>query len=537
VYKVLLVDDEAIVREGIRERIDWKALGLICAGDSENGMEAMEAVDRLQPDIVLTDINMPFVDGLELTRYIVEQHPLTKVIILTGFDDFTYAQQACKLRVHDFILKPITALELRKVLEKVKAEIDEEKRKLEDLGRLKRQLNESLPLLKERFLERLVTSSVHGRERDERMAYFHISLNGPCYMSLVIDIDQFPEDHGNTDKELLRFAVYNMVHEVLETETGSVVFRNRDEKVIAILSGDEAEPLYDKVQLMSEKVRHLIESYFKFTVTVGIGRPCSSIKELPKSYESALSALEYRFLLGTNKVISIMDMEGHRISSEENQQEWEQRLISSIKTGTEQELIKMLQTVIQHYRTSFPSMQRCYIHIQRLIISIIRALSDLGLKEEEVFGGNVNPITYIYDVQTLEEMESWLIDCSRHAIRRITENRNDFCENQVREAVAYLKEHYSDETLSLAKICKHVHMSTSYFSSVFKSRTGKTFVEYLTAERMEKAKELLKLSSLKTYEIAARVGYQDPHYFSMLFKKIIGDTPTEYRQKCSAEKA
>jgi two-component system response regulator YesN len=538
VYKVLLVDDEAVVREGIKDRIQWSELGLDCIGDCENGMEAMEAVDRLRPDIVLTDINMPFVDGLELTRYIMEHYPLTKMIILTGFDEFTYAQQAIKLRVHDFILKPITAAELKKVLEKVKAEIDGEKRKREDLDRLQKQLNESLPLLKERFLERLATSSVRSKEAAERLDYFNIMLPGPSYIALSVDIDQFPEDYGRQDKELMRFAVYNVVQEVAERENGSAVFRNRDERMLVLLSGEE-DSLYDQAQWISENIRQLIEEYFKFTVTVGVGRVGGSLAELPFTYESALSALEYRFLLGINKVISIMDMEGNRArsTSEEEQQEQERvhKLTSCMKTGTELELKEAVEEVINHYRTAFPSMKQCYTHIQRLIITVIRAIDDLGLKEEDVFGKGVNPITHIYAFQTLEELEEWLHDHCRDAVRQIVANRNDFCENQVRNAVAYLKEHYPDAELSLAKVCRHVHMSTSYFSSVFKTRTGKTFIEYLTGARMEKARELLKLTTLKTYEIAAKVGYQDPHYFSILFKKHTGDTPTEYRQKSSAD--
>lgn len=535
-YKVLLVDDEVVVREGIKERINWSELGLVCIGDCENGMEAMEAVDLLLPDVVLTDINMPFVDGLELTRYISEHHPFTKVIILTGYDDFSYAQQAIKLRVKDFILKPITARELHKVLEKVTAEMNEDKRKREDLDRLKIQLNESLPLLKERFLERMATSSIHHREREERIRFFRIALNTPYYLAIAIDIDYFPKDHQNADKELLRFAMFNVIQEVIEQEVGSIAFRTRDEKVIVILSSEDEEPLFDIAQSVAEQMRHLIESYLRFTVTIGIGRSCKSLNHFPQSFESAMAALEYRFLLGTGKVISIMDMEGHHAAtSGEYQEDWERKLISCMRTGTESELKLTLQTIIQQYKNSFPSIQQCYIHIQKLIISLIRDLNQLGLQEVDIFG-EVNPITHIYQFQTLEEMEVWLFDCCRHAINTIVEQRDDYCSSQVRAAELYLKQHYSDEDLSLSRICKYVHMSTSYFSSVFKSQTGKTFVEYLTGERISNAKELLKFTSLKTYDIASRVGYQDPHYFSMLFKKITGDSPTEYRQRCSAEK-
>lgn len=536
-YKILLVDDEAGVREGIRRRIAWQEHGFDCVGDYENGFEALEAAERLAPDVVLTDINMPFMDGLELTRQLAERCPHTKVIILTGFDDFDYAQQAVKLKATDFILKPITASELTAVLQKVRGELDAEKLRRENLDLLKRQLHESLPLLKERFLERLVSADIGLREAEERIAYFMLPLRGPDFIVFAADVDRFAESHPEADRELLRFAVYNIVQEIAGREAGAAVFRTREEKIICILSGEGADALLDKAQQLAEEIRHAVETYLRLTVTLGIGRPETGLRDIRRACRSALAALDYRFMLGTNRLISIMDMEGRREGGDAVPSSWEKELYIGVKTGTREEVRRAIASIFSHLKTSNLSINQCYIHIQKILISLMHTLDELGGSAAEPFGDRVNPLTDIYAFKTLEDIESWLHDTCLRAVGRIADARNDLAEAQIRRAEAYIRENYHLQELSLKSICQEVHMSSSYFSALFKQHTHKTFVEYLTAMRIEKARELLKFTDLKTYEIAAKTGYADPHYFSILFKKTTGETPSEYRQKTAVEKS
>jgi two-component system response regulator YesN len=557
-YKIMIVEDEAIVRKGIKERIDWEEHGFICVGDFENGLEALEALETLRPDIVLSDIYMPFMDGLELAREIHGKYPFTKVIILTGYDDFEYARQALKLKVYDYILKPITANELRNLLDKVKREMDEEMRRREDISLLKSQLHESLPLLRERFLEGLVSSEVNPAEVDKRLVFFNIELPGPDYVVIVVDIDDdgvlrnarrfFVNDTGahdgrvnytqtDGDGELLRFAVYNIVGEIMgisSTENNipqGAVFRNREGVVCAILSGAGAQYLYEHSQFVSEQVRQSVEKYLKFTVSVGIGRPCCGLADIPRSYNSAISALDYRLLLGKNKVIPVTDMEGNRQEMSGDRTEWGKRLVSAIRTGTGTEVEQIIDEMIQYFRASYIPVDRCYLHIQKLIVSLMNLLAEWDGDELAISNGSGNPFTDIYHLKTLEELAAWLKNTCRKAIEYIAGKRSDLNKMQVINAEQYIMENFGNHGISLQDVCKHVVMSTSYFSSVFKSYTGETFVEYLTRVRIDKAKELLKFTDLKTYEIADKVGFADPQYFSVAFRKQSGNSPTEYRQK------
>ncbi|MFF2482989.1 response regulator [Paenibacillus sp. NPDC058071] len=537
-YKIVLVDDEAVVREGVRERIAWDELGFECVADCENGVEALEAIARLAPHVVLTDINMPFMDGLELTREVTERFPDTKMIILTGYDDFEYAQQAIKLKVNDFILKPITAAELTVVLQKVRSELDEQKKSKEDLEQLQRQLRESLPVLKERFLERLATSKVGSRELEERIRYFQIDLPGPVYTALAVDLDRLEQiGTGAADRELMRFAVFNIVQEMMEGVRSSAVFRTRDEKVLAIVSGENEPQHRERIEELAERIRHAVQQFLKLTVSVGIGTETTALAHVSASCQSAVSALQYRLLLGNNQVISISDMEKKSRTQVNSSSEYDRKLIAGIKTGTAAEVELAIDGAIEDYRSAMQPIDRSYIRIQRTIILLMQALDEIGCSESDTFGPGVNPVTDIYKLRTLDDIGEWLKEACRRAINSVTSARDDQCRRQIDEALAHIHQHYGDGELSVKAVSRLVHMSVSYFSAAFKSRTGKTFVEYVTGIRMEKAKELLKFTSLRTYEVALQAGYPDAQYFSVLFKKHTGLSPTDYRNKTAAERA
>jgi two-component system response regulator YesN len=533
VYKAIIVDDEPLVRSGLRNTINWQEHGFELVGDYTNGVEALEAVELHKPDLVLSDIYMPFMNGLELSGRISAQYPYIKVIILTGYDEFEYAQQALRLKVHDFILKPITARETQELLDKVKREMDEETKRREDIGRLHNQLTQSLPLLKERFLERLVVTGIGAQSLDERFAYFGLPRLSPRYLVMVLDIDDFGEPKSGSnegDRELLRFAVYNILEEIVQRENGHL-FRTREERMAVIVSGQtEDDPLYEKAFRIAEVARHHTERFLKFTVTVGVGRSCVSPEQLPASYKSALSALEYRFLLGKNRVLSILDLEGH-VSAGEYHVDWDRKLASTLKTGSEQDAVTLIELIVKDLKSSLLPLDACLLQIQKIVFALLNTLQELGLTESGAAGGQQILFTGMFRFKTLDEVESWLKTVVHNAISAIADNRNHLTHMQIVKAMAFIEEHYADEGISLQELCRHVLMSTSNFSLVFKQHTGATFVEYLTRVRIEKAKELLQFSSLKFYEIATRVGYGDPNYFSILFKKQTGLTPSEYKDK------
>lgn len=532
-YKVIIVDDEAVVRVGLKNTIDWNEHGFQLIGDYANGREAWEAVEQHKPELVISDISMPFMDGLELAGLISAQYPYIKLIILTGFDEFEYAQQAIRLKVSDFILKPITAKEIRVLLDRVRSEMDEETKRREDLGRLNNQLNQSLPLLKERFLERLVATGLQRAEINERFAYFGLPPISPLYLVLVADIDDFGDREllsYEHDVEFLRFAAFDIFKETLEKDD-VLLFRTREERMVAIVSGQESESLlYEKVFSLAEQVRYHIEKYLKFTVTIGIGRSCDHIEQLPLSYKSALSVLDYRFLLGKNRVLSILDMEGKSSSPLQLDLDWDRKLVSAVKTGSVQDAFQLIENGVAELKMSLAPIEGCFLQMQKVVLSLMNPIQELFQNAEESIEWQ-HKLMDVYKFKTLDEVEMWLKEVVRSVISAIADNRSHLTSMQIHRAVEYIETNYANDKMSLQDLCRHVLMSTSYFSLVFKQHTGETFIEYLTGVRIAKAKELLHNTTLKFYEIAEQVGYQDPNYFSILFKKQTGTTPKDYREK------
>jgi two-component system, response regulator YesN len=539
-YKVMLVDDESLVRVGLKNTIDWPCHGFELIGDYENGRDAWEAIERSKPDLIISDISMPFMDGLELAGAVASQYPYIKMIMLTGFDQFEYAQQAIRLKVSDFILKPITASEIRQLLDKVRLDMDEEFKRHEDRNRLQIQLNQSLPLLKERFLERMVVLGLGKPEIQERFAFFGLPALAPGYVILAADIDDFGEreqlENGYWDEhdaEFLRFAAYNIFEEVAKREN-VLLFRTREQRIVALLSGREEESaLYENAFRIGEEVRHHVEKFLKFTVTIGVGRMSASLEQLPQAYRSALAALDYRFLFGKNRVIGILDLEGNPSSPPPNS-DWSRKLAASVKTASIRDAYRLIEEEVAVLRTSLIPIEACFLHIQMAVLSLMNTIQELSLLDRNPA---LHPQTLmdVYRFKTLDEIEGWLKQIVHSAMETIADNRDHFTSSQMSRAVEYIETNYANETMSLQDLCRHVLMSTSYFSLVFKQHTGETFVEYLTGVRIAKAKELLCHTTLKFYEIAQRVGYGDPNYFSILFKKRTGRTSKEYREMHTKE--
>lgn len=528
-YKVILIDDEDEVREGIKLKTPWQECGFELAGDFENGRDAWEAIDTLKPDAVITDICMPFMDGLELARRIFENCRDVKVVIVTGFEDFEYAQRAIKLKVTDYLLKPLNSEEFTDFLKRMKRELDDDRLRKEDLTRLRSQLHQSLPLLKERFLEKLATAGLTPEEMASEMEAYQLRLAGPSYVAMVGDLDdllQNGKERSDAEMELLRFGVYNIMQEIIEKENGGIVFRTRDLKVAAFYSA-APDQLMLQSQTLAGHVRRSVEKYLKMTLSIGIGRPCLEIQQLTQSFQEALSALDYRFMLGVNRTLSIQDVEFGRSAAADRYNDWEKKLISAMRTGSRTCVSEALKNGFDELKNSGQTVEKAYGVIHKLLAALMNWVDETGLDDTNRIGDDL--FLQIGTMKTLDSIQDLLeVNCYR-ILTDLSSKRSSVIHSQMQQAEQFINDHYMNEELTLNDVCRHLYMSISYFSTLFKQHTGLTFVEYVTKIRMEKAKELLTLTPHKTYEIARRVGYGDPHYFSVIFKRQTGMTPKEYR--------
>jgi two-component system response regulator YesN len=525
-YRILIIDDEPVVREGISQTIDWAALGYELVGACRDGREGLEALETHSPDVVLTDICMPFVDGLELAAWIGERYPTTRTILLTGYDEFEYAHEAVKLRVSDFILKPITAAELSDRLAAVRRELDQERDQRERAARVYEQLKESLPVLRERFLNRLVRNAIDPDEFAHKTEILELEIPGPAYIVLVCD-----RDGSDGDDELTVFAIQRLIESTLAEHRGAVSFSTSSDESVIIVSDEDIDTALSRGLRCAERVSEVIGTQLGNTVSIGVGMAVDSISALPESFRDARTALEHRLVLGENHIITVDQVRGGSETPRAADNSGARaRFIQALKTGEVGESREAIDEIVGDLRRTGAGTDACSVALQRLLAEALNALESLGLEYERVPGLESNPFTALDGLKTLDGMRSWFLEMSENARQLLDERRVRHSRYKAVEAEELIKERYAESDLSLTGVCSALSVSKSYLSPVFKAHTGMTFVEYLTHVRMERARELLTTGDFKTYEVAARVGFRDAHYFSLTFRKQTGLSPTEFRE-------
>ncbi|MGQ7280674.1 response regulator [Brevibacillus thermoruber] len=543
-YTLLLIDDEEDVREGVVREIDWQAYGFAVVGTAENGQEALEKMERSVPDIVVTDIKMPFMDGLELAAVVKERYPTVKIVILTGFDEFEYARKAVKLQIDEYVLKPFSAGELIDALLKVRARLDEEAAEKKNIRLLKEHYQKSLPVLREVFLTSLITRRLPEADIREKAHAYQIDLEGNGFVVGAVSIDRpcVGEDPANRsapppirqawgeDRELLLFAVRNIVQEVVDKHRLGIVFTNNDHVVlIAVHQEREREAVLRKTAAVLEEARQFVEKFCEFTVTAGIGTVTGELADLSFSYEDAVAALDYRVVLGNNRVICVDDVEKRCVEKVRFDERKEHALIRCLKVGTPQELKDILDELFAEIAYARVSIKDYHIYLLEILTAILKAAKGANLDPERVFGENLQWFTDIHKSQTLQETKDRLLHICSGMMNSIASDRQSSYKRLVAQAVEYVKNHYHESDISIHKVCRQLHISAGYFSSIFKKEMNTTFVNFLLQVRMEAAQELLLTTDLKTFEIAERVGYADPNYFSFCFRKKWGMSPKEYK--------
>lgn len=543
-YKVLLVDDEADVRDGLVHEIDWPAFGFTVAGTAENGKEAIDLCERLVPDVVITDISMPFLDGLKFSEWLQEYYPLTKIVILTGYDEFDYAQRAVRLNVDEYLLKPFSSDNLTEVLFRIGTKMEVERAEREDVRKLKEHYRTSLPLLRATFLSSLLSRKMSRGAIEEKLDKYELQLSGDRYSIAVISLHQ-PHSkvegapdyslRGSGDLELKLFAVVNIAEEIWRQQQRGYVFIHQDEVIILSVGTDDRENWTRQTEAALESVLRNIEHYLQITVTIGVGPTVDRLTEIKYSYEDALSALDYQLVLGSGKIIYIHDVERRPRKKLRFDELKEQALVRCLKVGTTEELPEVVESIFQEI-TEDDAYSDVQLYLIEVMTVLIKTAKDADADAEELFGSGLPSFAELFKLTSLLEAQRWFLDLCMAIMKRISSKRQHSYKDIVDKAISYIKNHFNEPDLSIQKICSHLHVSPGYFYGIFKKEVKMTFVQYVMHIRMEIARELLRTTELKAFEIGERVGIVEPNYFSFCFKKQVGVSPREYRNSGMAFK-
>ena len=521
-YRVLLVDDEEDSREGISRKMDWLGLGFSLVGEAANGQDALELAESLRPDVILTDIKMPFMDGLELCRILTDRLPAARFVVFSGFDAFEYAKQAIQMNVVEYILKPINADELSAVLRRLKDQLDRERAERRNVELLRSRYTENLPVLRELFYANLLDGHIEPGTERERAARLDIDLQGEEWAVGLAYIGSDRRDALST------LSVQKLLEESLTADRCRLTLYN--DWVAVIVSLTESFTIYDLIRVL-DRVCTLAASYLGLTLTVGVGAPCKELSGMARSAAEARTALEYRSMVGRGQVIYIGDLEpdgGQVLTFEEAD---ERTLTAAVRLGSEQEVRDAAAALAGKIREANPSAGQYNLFLMELVTHLMKMTRRSGVGVEEVFGTGFSLPIQDSALPSLEELEGWCAERYLRLWTLVRRRQTDSAGQTVEAAKEYIRQHYAESDLSVEKLCAYLHLSSTYFSTLFKRETGTSFTAYVTTVRMEAAAEAIRGTEEKTYLIAQRCGYEDPNYFSYVFKRHFGVTPTKYRSE------
>lgn len=537
--KVFLAEDEIVMREGIKNNIPWEEEGFDFVGEASDGELAYPMIRKLKPDIVITDIRMPFMDGLELSRLIKKDCPDISIIILSGYDEFEYAKEAIKIGVTEYLVKPISSAKLLEAVKEVGEQIEKENEKRKYLEQFKNEMKEMERHEKEKFLHEILSARTSMTELLEKGAKLNIHLAAGVYNIILFMLRKAEDTEGGYSEELA--AAECAMLELAEQEPDLYAFSRGVDGVRFLLLGEDEAQLAGKREDFLNTLTQRMESYKEVQYFGGVGSTVNRLRELQESYESASRAFSFRYMLPYSRIIYADKLEEIKVNDKDaeiNLKELDFGKIDRriLKNFLTKGLLEEVPHFIEDYFSSIGNSNIESILFRQYITSDMyfctaAFVEELGCDSEstiETCGGFKAVSEVLSSVAETKEYLKRLIGEAMLLREKVSVKKYG---GIIDDAKHYIEENFDSEDISLNSVAAHVNISASHFSSIFSQEEGRTFIEYLTALRMNKAKELLMCSSLKSSEIGYSVGYKDPHYFSYLFKKTQNCTPREYRAR------
>ena len=541
--KIFLAEDEVIVRETIKRMIPWEELGFELVGEAADGEMALPLLIRQKPDLLITDIKMPFMDGLTLAKLAKKELPELKIVILSGYDDFNYAKQAINIGVEDYLLKPITKNALIERLSEIRSRYEHEKTQKEYYEKFQREMQAYEKNSSRDFFEALVRGSMDMMEVYKKAEKLGVDIVAEAYNILIFtmnseeDFSGQKEGYSEWEAESLE-----MLEEFFSGHPSAMLFRSNIFSYGVLLKGQK-ESIKEITKECVGKIQGILKrKESKREWFLAVGQPVERLSQIKKSYHTASRAFSQRYLYGENILYyDEMEMMEHRSGqADTNDNAYLKKvdvnalnpaiLQKFLSNGIQEEIENFVKDYF--YAIGQEPMEslvfRNYV-ILNVRFSVITFLKGLGCDTEGMESENTAEIL----VESGKNIENAIAYAEKMISRAITirdQNSGNKNRSILKTAVDFIDEHYMDEDISLNTAANVANVSSNHFSALFSQNMGQTFIEYLTSLRMNKAKELLRCTGMRSSEIAGEIGYKDAHYFSYLFKKTQGMTPSDYRK-------
>jgi len=534
VIKIFLVEDEIIIREAIHKMIPWEKYGFEFAGEAKDGEMALPAIRSIRPDVLITDIKMPFMDGLALSRLVLKELPDTKIIIVSGYDDFEYARQAISLGVEQYLLKPVTKSAFIEVLEKIREKYEKEVEQKDYIEKFQKDIREYEKNTRRDFFEMLVSGKAELTKIYEKAEQLGIDILSECYNLVLFSVASIEKQREIVDAYTPEMDnLLTQIDILIQQNEQYLLFRNQMFSYAVLVKAPKSG-IVQQTKACMELLTQIFEKeridWFMCHAT-----PVDRLSLLGKCYKEAMKTFALRYV-GYSHVISYEEPDRQREHANVDLRAIDTDAVNPdmIRNFLCQALQEEAEGFVENYfhligEEALKSQMFCQYILLNIYFCAVSFVQGLGIDKMRLS-------EQISDIQVDRpgnpgQMREKMIKILTCAIGMREESTRGKYKTMIQTAVQFMEENYADESLNLNKVACAANVSPNHFSALFSQEMKQTFIEYLTGLRMRKARELLRCSDKRSGEIALEVGYKDAHYFSFLFKKTQGCTPSGYRSQ------
>lgn len=528
VIKLVIVDDEKATREGLRDYIPWKELGIGVVEDANDGVNALELALRLKPDIMLCDVRMPRMNGIELATELREKLPDCKIIFLSAYSDKEYLKSAIHLKAVNYVEKPVNLEEVIGVVRETVELCMEERKKKETDTNIRSKLEESTVLVYDKLVTDLTSSHIKREEVLENIKFLKIDF--PVEGDYITGIVKFRwQDLAAAEIQELMNSVLEGVDIVLKAASLCFVQGFKDNEHLIIHMNLKEYGNQSRLKTLFIKIKESINEVInkKGMFFIGVGKRSNEFWKCYESYQTAVLVMQKQFFLGYNNVEFYEDRPTAVYCFDES---LKKQFVDFLKNDKKEAAIVLLKHIVddikRHDNTLVDQVKNIFFNLAICMLKVAeeRAMWITDRNDREKYLWEV-----VSGASTLCDIEEYIINKIELMYELI--NQKEGKGNTVYDIVKFVNNNYFDENLSIKTIADHTYLTPTYLCLIFKNGTGKTINNHITEVRMEKAKEYLKDRRVKLYEVASKVGYTDANYFAKAFKKLIGLNPSEYRER------
>lgn len=533
--KVFLVEDETIVRENLRDHIMWQQYGYQFAGEASDGEMALPLIRRLKPDVLITDIKMPFMDGLALSAIVRQEFPQIKIIIISGYNDFEYARQAIQAGVEQYLLKPVTRSSLQKALQETREKIEQQRVQEEYLEKFKEDMQVYEQFSRRNFFEKVFEGQLSVQEIYEEAQKLSLEMDAAGYNLAMVSLRENRNMEEPSQESRLLAVKREELIRYFQRYPEFLVFRWNINTYGILMKGEEEQMEELKERCRENIIRICSAQDTEIEWYCAIGEPVERLSLLPQVYSKVNHMMSCRFLKPGQHILTMDASNLERHEKEESSlggvdiAKTDPQIIKNfLQHGQEEEVEDFVDGYLESQREALKSkIFRDYLMLS-IRFTAISFVEKLGYSQDDLLENTYTDKMKVFSLN-IEDMRFYMKELMYRALELSNQALESQSKKLIKKAMGYIEENYAKDSISLNEVAGAVEVSANYFSTVFRQETEMTFTEYVTQKRMEKAKQLLRQTERQSGDIAAEVGFKDPHYFSFVFKKTQGCTPREYR--------